>query len=127
MPAITILIVDDNAALRTLWADALSGPGRAVIHARDGDEGVAQAKKHAPHIAIVDVIMPGQDGVEVMARLRNMSADMRIIGVSGGGSTRTDVFLEAAKQLGADVVLQKPVDVVELIGLVDRAAKSVKR
>ncbi len=70
MEGTTILIVDDEQKIRELLDLRLSAEGFKVIQAVDGEEGVAQARKHSPDLILMDVMMPKMDGAEAVNELR---------------------------------------------------------
>ena len=65
-----ILVVDDEKKIRELLDLRLSAEGFQVIQAADGEEGVAQARKHSPDLILMDVMMPKMDGAEAVNELR---------------------------------------------------------
>ena len=70
MESTTILVVDDEKKIRELLDLRLSAEGFQVIQAVDGEEGVAQARKHSPDLILMDVMMPKMDGAEAVNELR---------------------------------------------------------
>lgn len=70
MEGTTILVVDDEKKIRELLDLRLSAEGFQVIQAVDGEEGVAQARKHSPDLILMDVMMPKMDGAEAANELR---------------------------------------------------------
>jgi DNA-binding response OmpR family regulator len=76
----TILVIDDEPELVKLLDYNLSKAGYLVLSARDGESGLAAARKHAPDAIILDVMMPGLDGWEVCKRLRQDPVDLRAAG-----------------------------------------------
>ena len=113
----TILLVEDDAALRELMATILRGTDHQTIEAECGLAAVALAEECPPDVAVVDIDLPGLSGYEVCARLRNLYGEgVAIMFVSG---VRTEPFDRAAGFLiGADDYLVKPFAPEELIGRV---------
>jgi len=69
-PKKTILIVEDDKFLRELISRKLSGEGFDALEAVDGEEGIKKIKEEKPDLVLLDLILPGIDGFEVLARLR---------------------------------------------------------
>ncbi|MGH9084083.1 MAG: response regulator, partial [Acidimicrobiales bacterium] len=65
-----VLVVDDDAPIRTLLRTVLELEGWEVLEAVDGDQALALAESERPHGVVLDVMMPGKDGFEVLAELR---------------------------------------------------------
>lgn len=110
-----VLVCDDDRGLRETWADAFREEGFDVAIAGNGREAIAAARSRPPDVAIIDLIMPEKEGGETIVELRALNPAMKIVAVSGGGAVGTDVFLVAARRLGADASLKKPVDIYNLI------------
>lgn len=112
-PQATILVVDDEPALRELAATVLQTLGHAVVTAANGREALIRAREHRPDLILLDLLMPELDGIEVCRQLRADPAlhSTRIIVVSGADAKRG---LEESIIAGADDFLAKPVDPVEL-------------
>src|SRR5262245_22790273 len=71
--AITILVVDDEQRLRELVRGYLEREGFAVLTAADGLTAIDLARQHAPEVVVLDLMLPGLDGLEVCRRLRTFS------------------------------------------------------
>ena len=114
----TILVVDDAAMFRELGSLFLSRLGR-VIPAADGEEGLFLARRHRPDVILLDLVMPGLDGVEVCERLRAdpelQDTPVVILTASPRGEDH-----ERAIVAGADQVIAKPISRVALIDAVNR-------
>jgi two-component system OmpR family response regulator len=106
-----LLIVDDDPALRTLIRDFLIGQGYDVDEAEDGPSMRAALARQGADIVILDVMMPGEDGLS-LARMLSDTADVGIIMVSALG-TETDRI--TGLEGGADDYLPKPVSPRELL------------
>lgn len=105
---IRILLIEDDALVRTTLAEVLAAAGHEVAEARNGLDGVAEARRLRPDLVIVDMIMPEQDSIETLINLRATQAGMPILAISGGGRVRNLDFLSLAAGLGATRTLPKP-------------------
>lgn len=115
-----ILLADDNQDLRDLLAEALTDAGHAVTSCADGAEALARLGGGSFDLVITDVLMPGADGAEVMQALRRQKLRPRLIVISGGGRIDPASYLNMARALGADEVMQKPFTPSRLIEVVAR-------
>ncbi len=107
----TILVIDDDERLRELVAEYLSTRGFSVQTAEDGDAGLARIASAAPDLVVLDVMMPGRDGFEVVREIRKDSKIPIIMLTARGDDTDRIVGLE----LGADDYLPKPFNPRELL------------
>src|SRR4249919_574362 len=105
MPKSRILIVDDEAAIRDSLKMTLEYEGYEVIGAATGQEGIALVERDLPDLVLLDVKMPGMDGLEVLDRLRAANEALPVVVVSGHGTISTAV--EATKK-GAFDFIEKP-------------------
>ena len=85
-----ILIIDDNEDLRGLLREVLERDGAEVFEAEDGIQGLERFKDCQPEMVIVDVLMPGKGGLEVLKEVREKSQQVKILGISGSGEEETD-------------------------------------
>jgi len=106
-----ILVVDDEWELRNLLAEFLTGDGYDVIQASNGEEALELAEKEEPQVILLDVKMPGIDGIEVCRRLKeeDKTRFIPIIMVTALEDRDVDAFVE-----GADDFVTKPFSLVEL-------------
>src|SRR5215204_3047030 len=100
-----ILVIDDEAAIRDSLKMTLEYEGYEFIGASTGQEGLALAEREAPDLVLLDVKMPGMDGIEVLDRLHAMNESLPVVVVSGHGTISTAV--EATKK-GAFDFIEKP-------------------
>jgi DNA-binding NarL/FixJ family response regulator len=109
-----ILVIEDEPAMRANLREILEMENFAPLLATNGREGIAAAKRELPDLILCDVLMPEQDGHEVLEALRAAPATARIpfVFLTAKGE-RTDV--RAGMNLGADDYLVKPVRVKELL------------
>ena len=109
MPA-TILVVDDEVAIRRLLRNTLEQAGHLVVEARDGREALARAAADHPDAVLLDLGLPDRDGLSVIPLLR--AGERVILVVSAREATEEKV---AALDLGADDYVTKPFDSEELL------------
>ena len=100
-----ILVIDDEAAIRDSLKMTLEYEGYEFLGAATGQEGLNIAEREAPDLVLLDVKMPGMDGIDVLERLRSMNEALPVIVVSGHGTISTAV--EATKK-GAFDFIEKP-------------------
>ena len=105
MPRPRILVIDDEAAIRDSLKMTLEYEGYEFVAAATGQEGLALAERETPDLVVLDVKMPGMDGLEVLDRLRAMNESLPVIVISGHGTIGTAV--EATKK-GAFDFIEKP-------------------
>jgi two-component system KDP operon response regulator KdpE len=109
-----ILVVDDEAPVRRLLKIVLSREAYEVLSASSGGEALDLAVKHSPNLVILDLALPGLDGLAVCRELRSWSG-APILVVSGVGDEATKI---AALDQGADDYLTKPFTAGELLARV---------
>ena len=100
-----ILLVDDDASVRSVVKRGLAYEGYVVDAAASGQEGLAIARDHAPDLAILDVMLPGIDGYEVLRRLRSVNDNLPILMLTARDSAGDQV---KGLQTGADDYVVKP-------------------
>ena len=108
-----VLVVDDDDMIRRLVRTVLEADDYDVVEARNGDIALELANEAHPAVVLLDIMMPGIDGVEVCRRLDHTAVKVVIL------TARDDPLLEdACKEAGADAFLTKPFSSVELLDLV---------
>jgi DNA-binding NtrC family response regulator len=117
-PDIDLLLVDDDDELRTDMASYLGSRGYRVQSCCDGEEALAQADRRAFDVAILDVAMPGLDGIEVLRRLKSRGAESEVVMLTGEGTIESAV---EAMKLGAREFLSKPIGLRDLDRIVRKA------
>jgi phosphoserine phosphatase RsbU/P len=105
----TVLVVDDTAANRMLYGTLLSRAGYTVRVASSGSEALRQIEEAKPSLVLLDFMMPGMDGAEVLGRLRRSRATAELPVVVLTASVASD-DIERALVAGADDYITKPVD-----------------
>lgn len=107
---ITILVVDDDEDIRDMLSEYLSDHDYKVLLAEDGVQMRECLDEHAPHVVLLDIGLPGEDGL-TLARYVRETFDIGIIIVSGAGDTVDRIV---GLEVGADDYLSKPFDLREL-------------
>ncbi len=113
-----VLVVEDEAILGDSIATYLERHAFATAVARSGEEGIRLAEEAGPDVAVVDIRLPGMDGLEVLRRLREVSPGTEVIMMTAHASVASAV---GAMKLGAFDYLTKPLDLEELRVVVDKA------
>jgi len=119
------IIVDDEEDIRIALKDIFTRAGFEVEVASNGNEGMNLLRRHGADLVIIDIIMPGSDGVETARNIRMEFPKTKIIVMSGGGNAaslgyepaaiKTTAYLASAAAIGADLTLTKPFDREKLI------------
>lgn len=115
MPAGTILIVDDEASIQRVARAYLEHEGFAVLQAENGAAALDLARQHTPDLVILDLMLPGMDGMEVAARLRQES-EVYILMLTARSEEADRV---AGLRIGADDYMTKPFSPRELVARVE--------
>ena len=115
----TILIVDDYAVARRILSHTLQRNGHTVVSAADGQEALARLDEAAVDLAIIDIAMPGMDGLTLLRHLREREAQqaLPVIMLSASGQDEDRLI---ARELGAHEFLSKPASSQELLDAVVR-------
>jgi CheY-like chemotaxis protein len=117
----SVLIVDDDAALRDTLRHMVASVGYRVECAEDARAAIESVGKHAPDIIITDIYMPAGDGFELLNWLRNHGMTIPVIAMSGSSSSSGDYDqLSVAEHLGAAAVIDKPFRQSKLVETIDR-------
>ncbi|RPH77735.1 MAG: response regulator [Nitrospiraceae bacterium] len=109
----TILVIDDEASILNLLKEVLERANHRVLEARDGKEGLALYKKNKVDLVLMDILMPGTDGLEATLELTREYLDAKVIAMTGAQGDRN--FLDVAKLFGARRVFEKPFDLDKLV------------
>jgi len=110
-----ILIVEDENDIREMLKVSLTRRKFTVLEAENGKDAITHFKPAVTDLVITDLIMPEEDGLKVIMRLREMKPSLKIIAISGGGKAGPASYLNLAKALGADAVYSKPFSVNDMI------------
>jgi len=118
LESLEVLIVDDHDASRAMMIQALKAKGARVREAGDGAHALDLLRAAPAALILVDQLMPGMDGVELITAVRGEPslAGARIVMITGYAETSITKHAEAA---GADLVLAKPISPAELVSALD--------
>ena len=111
----TVLVIDDDPQFRDILQSAFADAGYNVLMAQNGRHGVALYAANAVDLVVTDILMPEQEGIETIIRIRKGDRNARVLAISGGGRTGNMQFLEAATKFGASAVLAKPFRLEQLL------------
>ena len=117
-----VLIVDDEEELVTTIAERLQIRGIQTETATDGETALKMIEENPPQVVVLDVMMPGIGGIEILQRMNAQNLKIPVILLTGYGSTEQG--MEGMK-LGAFDYLMKPCDLNNLIGKIQEAVKNL--
>lgn len=109
--AATILVVDDEPEIVELLMEFLERRGYRVKTATNGEDALALVKKEPPDLMLLDIYMPGMNGVDVLRRLKAQQSPVGVIMLT---ASQEELLLQEALKLGAFDVLSKPVNLDEI-------------
>jgi len=104
-----ILVIDDDPKVPWILSEGLKE--FEIVSARDGVEGISAARDEHPQLVLLDIKMPGMDGLEVLSRLKEQNSGQEVIMLSGHGDTQ---HIVESIRLGAAEFINKPFDVREV-------------
>ena len=116
-----ILVVDDDMSVRTTFSSVLRQEGYRVTAVKNGYEAIKAVDEESFDLALVDLGMPGMDGIEVLEKIKTRRPQVRVIIYTGYGSITTAV--EAMRKRATDY-LNKPFSPQELKAGVKKALKN---
>ena len=112
----TILVADDDDDVREVLAEALEGPGRQLLQAKNGVEAVRWATSAPVDLIVLDLLMPEMDGVEAYRRIHAARPELPVVIVTG--HAESDLMLKVL-EIGPFTVLQKPLDIQKFRKVID--------
>lgn len=115
-----ILIIEDDLAYQKMLATALDNAGFEVSTADNGLEGCRKFKQEPCDLVITDIFMPEKEGFETILELRQLSVEVKILAVSGGGQFDAKEMLPMSMELGANAILEKPISINLLIETINQ-------
>jgi len=120
----TILVVDDEKEICDLFQNFLTQEGYQVFTATNGVEAISLGKQNRLDLALLDIKMPGMDGIEALQKLKKVKKDMEVIILTGYGTLKT---AKEAMRLGAYDYLTKPFDLGLVKSIIQEALETKKR
>ncbi len=118
-PEVRVLAVDDDATALRFVRDGLTEGGYQVIATTNPEEALELMEREQPHLALLDLVLPGTDGLELMQQIRRI-ADVPVLFLSGYGQ---DQVIAQAFEMGADDYIVKPFSPTELAARVGAALR----
>ncbi|MDH4229198.1 MAG: sigma-54 dependent transcriptional regulator [Nitrospirota bacterium] len=112
----TVLVVDDDASVRQVLEDVLSD-NYHIVPAHDGESALTAIQQHQPQLILLDLMMPGMHGMELLRAVRQQDAQVPVVVLTGSTSYQTAV---EAMKLGASDYLGKPFEVPALLLVIER-------
>jgi len=120
---VKLLVVDDNHINRRLLQALFAAEGCLVTLAESGDEALSALKTHAPDLVLLDLKMPGLDGIETLRRLRAAAPELPILMLTSYGDLDSAV---EASSIGADDFINRPISNADLVVRVSHAVEHRK-
>lgn len=114
-----ILVIDDDREVRLSICTVLEGVGHDVVDCASAKEGMIAAKDNVFDAAIVDLILPDIDGLEIIGEMQKTFPNIKVIAISGGGEILQKSYLPAAEAIGATTSLEKPFEAQMLIDAIN--------
>jgi len=118
---IRVLLVDDGEVFRTTLTKVLQRRGMLVAAAGSGEEGIAYLVANDCDVVVLDLKMPGLDGIATLERMREVRSTTRVVLLTGHGSV--EAGLQAIRGLAFDF-LHKPVEIDWLVDVIKAAAQN---
>lgn len=106
-----ILIVDDQFGIRILLNEVLQKEGYDTFQAANGIQALEIVKEHSPDLVLLDMKIPGMDGIEILERMKEVEQDIRVIIMTAYGELD---MIQKAKDLGALTHFSKPFDIEDI-------------
>ena len=113
-----VLLVDDEEEYLSALAERLKARGMNVSAVTNGEDAVSMVDTATFDLIILDLAMPGMDGLETLKKIKGRQPEAEIIMLSGQGSIKTSI---EAMKLGACDFIEKPVDIKELVEKISKA------
>ena len=121
-----ILVIDDDDLMRAFVVALLEQRQYSVVSANNGLTGIAHVSDSEFDLVVTDIVMPDMEGLETIKRIRRHKPAIKILAVSGGGSTKGD-YLKDASGVGANAVLAKPFEPAQFLEIVSDLTKAARR
>ena len=106
-----LLIVDDQFGIRILLTEIFQKEGYRIFQASNGKKALEIVKKYKPDLVLLDIKIPGMDGIEILKRLMKIDPNMKVIIMTAYGELN---MIQEAMDLGAITYFTKPFDIDDL-------------
>ncbi len=106
-----LLIVDDQYGIRILLNEVFQKEGYQTFQAANGYQALDIVEKHSPDLVLLDMKIPGMDGIEILKRLKAINKDIQVIIMTAYGELD---MIQESKDLGAITHFAKPFDIDEI-------------
>lgn len=106
-----ILIVDDQFGIRILLNEVFQKEGYKTFQAANGNQALEIVTRESPNLVLLDMKIPGMDGIEILKRMKKLNQDIRVIIMTAYGELD---MIQEAKDLGALTHFAKPFDIDDL-------------
>jgi two-component system nitrogen regulation response regulator NtrX len=116
----SILIVDDEQSIRKSLTGILQDEGFSPFSTASGEAAIEKISQEKPDLVLLDIWMPGMDGMETLSRIRDMYPDQLVVMMSGHGTIETAV---KATKLGAYDFIEKPLSLEKILLCIQNAVK----
>jgi len=117
----TILIVDDNRDMQYALSNILKNQGYKTISALDGERAMKEVKTRAPNLVLLDIKLPGADGMKILEEIKEIDKDLIIVMLTAFGEVKDAV---RAMRLGAFDYITKPFDNKEILLIIKKALQA---
>ena len=118
-----ILVIDDSSYQRRLVRKFIEADGHQTIEADNGHAGLEMIKAHTPDCVLLDLIMPGTNGFELLEKLQELEAGVSVVVITADVQNSTH---QQCMKLGATAIVNKPVDSKELRATLSQILDSKK-
>lgn len=116
----TVLVIDDQPGIRRLLVEVLTEEGHLVVAASNGYEGLQKAKECQPQLILMDMKMPGMDGIETLRELKKAGLGDKVIMMTAYGELD---LVNQAREIGAYDYITKPFDIIALCERIQQLAQ----
>ena len=116
-----LLVVDDQAGIRVLLVEVFSGEGYETFQAGCGKDALEIVAAHSPDLVLLDMKIPGMDGLEILREIKNINSSIEVIMMTAYGEL---AMIQEATDLGALMHFTKPFDIDELRHAVNNQLKN---
>jgi UDP-3-O-acyl N-acetylglucosamine deacetylase len=116
-----VLVVDDEASIRRSLEGVLKDEGFSVLLAEDGESAIRILMNTRPALVLLDIWMPGMDGLETLRKIKELHPELPVVMISGHATISTAV---AATRLGASDFIEKPLDLSGTIQVIRRVVSN---